>query len=257
MTALDRHRRYGDDWRAPYHEAIRANVRDDSVIMDIGSGRSPSVPYDLRPRSGSYIGLDLSEGELRSAGAGAYDRYVVSDITHRVPELVGQVDMAVSWQVLEHVQPMRLALANIHEYLRPGGWLVASFSGRWSAFAVLNRLLPHRVAKAVMQGLLHRDPETVFPAPYDQCTSSAMQPLLALWGSALVIPRYRGASYFKFLRPAQLAYLWFEDAIERGHHADLATHYLVVAQKDKARDVDVSTTATGRLGTTGEPGGSR
>lgn len=231
MGALDYRRRYREDWLNPYLEAIRANVLDASVVLDIGSGRKPSVPRELRPRSGTYIGLDLSEAELRRAGPGAYDRWVVSDITRRLPELVGTVDVAVSWQVFEHVKPMKTALANIHEYLRPGGVLVASFSGRWSAFAVANRLLPHPVAKAVLEHLLRRDPETVFPAPYDSCTYTGMRSLLGTWGSARVIPRYRGATYFAFLGPLQLAYLWFEDALARGHHFDLATHYLVVAQR--------------------------
>jgi len=185
----------------------------------------------MRPSSGRYVGLDLSERQLERAGPGAYDQRVVSNITQRVPELIGSVDVVVSWQVLEHVRPMKLALAHVHEYLRPGGAFIAGFSGRWSAFAVLNRFVPDAAAKFVMGRLLHRDPESVFPAPYDDCTYSALVKHLAGWSSFEITARYRGAAYFAFAPLLQRLYLRFEDAIEDGHHTDLATHYLVFARK--------------------------
>ena len=49
------------------------------------------------------------------------------------------------------------------------------------------------------------------------------------WTSVRIVPRYRGAAYLGFLPPAQTVYLALEDMMERGHHRDLATHYLVVA----------------------------
>jgi SAM-dependent methyltransferase len=231
VRMLERHPRYRDDWMVSFHDAIRQNARDGSVILDIGSGRQPSVPAALRGPAGSYIGLDLSEAELRRAGPDAYDRLIVANLTELVPALVGTVDLAVSWQVLEHVAPMSAALANIQDYLRPGGVLIAGFSGAWSAFAIPNRIVPHALARLALGRLLGRDPETVFPAPYDSCTYSAMKSILAGWSDVQIVPRYRGAGYFGFLPPLQWLYLKFEDLLERGHHLDLATHYLVVARK--------------------------
>jgi SAM-dependent methyltransferase len=228
---LQDHPRYRDDWIEPFHEAVRRNSGEGAVILDIGSGRHPSVPAELRRPSSVYIGLDVSEDELRHAGPGAYDRVIVADLTERVPELVGTVDLAVSWQVLEHVTPMSVALDNVRDYLRPGGVLIAGFSGAWSAFAIINRLVPDHVARFVLKGLLRRDPATIFPAPYDSCTYSGMQKALARWSSVEILPRYRGASYFGFLPPLQRLYVRFEDLLERGDHVDLATHYLVIARR--------------------------
>ena len=228
---LDRHPRYADDWIQPFHDAIREATTEGAVILDLGSGRQPSVPPDLRPAGTTYVGLDLSDAELQRAGPGAYDRRIVADLNARVPELVGTVDVAVSWQVLEHVRPMRTVLANVHDYLKPGGVLIAGFSGAWSAFAIPNRLVPHAVARFVLRRLLQRDPETVFPAPYDSCTYSAMTKALSGWSHVEITPRYRGAGYFGFSKPLQALYLRAEDLLERGGHRDLATHYLVVARK--------------------------
>jgi SAM-dependent methyltransferase len=227
---LERHPRYRDDWMLPFHEAIRQNARQGSVILDIGSGRQPSVPAALRESAGAYIGLDLSEAELRRAGPDAYDSLIVANLAERVPALVETVDLAVSWQVLEHVAPMSAAIDNIRAYLRPGGVLIAGFSGAWSAFAIPNRIVPHALARFALGRLLGRDPETVFPAPYDSCTYSAMKSAFAGWSDVQIVPRYRGAGYFGFLPPLQWLYLKFEDMLERGHHLDLATHYLVVAR---------------------------
>jgi SAM-dependent methyltransferase len=231
VCMLERHPRYRDDWMVSFHDAVKDNLGDGSVILDIGSGRQPSIPPALRRSAGAYIGLDLSEAELQRAGPDAYDRHIVANVTERVPALVGTVDLAVSWQVLEHVKPMSSAIDNVRDYLRPGGVLVAGFSGAWSAFAVPNRIVPHAVAQFALGRLLERDPETVFPAPYDACTYSAMTSVLEGWSDVQIIPRYRGAGYFGFLPPLQWLYLKFEDLLERGHHLDLATHYLVVARK--------------------------
>jgi SAM-dependent methyltransferase len=228
---LEGHPRYRDDWIEPFHDAFRRHARDGAVILDIGSGRQPSVPSEMRPPSSVYIGLDLSDVELERAGPGAYDRMIVANLTERVPDLIGSIDLAVSWQVLEHVSPMSAALKNIWDYLRPGGVLIAGFSGAWSAFAIPNRIVPDSVARFALKRLLARDPETVFPATYDSCTYSAMTSAFAGWSGADILPRYRGAGYFGFSAPLQRLYLRFEDLLERGNHVDLATHYLVVARK--------------------------
>lgn len=226
----DRRARYREDWREPYLEAIRSRLTPDTVILDIGSGRSPSVPRAMLADSNRYLGLDVSSAELDRAGPGAYDHAIVANVTERLPKLTGQIDLAVSWQVLEHVAPMAAALENVHAYLRPGGAFIAQFSGRWSAFALPNRIVPHRLARATLEKLLDRDPETVFPAPYDQCTASGMRRLMSHWSAVDIRPRYRGAAYLEFFRPLQWAYLQIEDRLASGH-PDLATHYLVVARK--------------------------
>ena len=92
-------------------------------------------------------------------------------------------------------------------------------------------MVPHRLAKVAMKRLLRRDPDTIFPAPYDGCTYSALSRALADWSDVRIMARYRGAGYFGFLPPLQSLYLRIEDLLVRGHHKDLATHYLLVARR--------------------------
>ena len=231
MRLTATHPRYLSDWRAPFRAAIGPDLRPGVVVLDVGGGRRPAIDRAAIPEGGTYIGLDLSASELAAAPGGTYDRVVVSDITVPQASLVGCADVVASWQVLEHVAPMADALANIHAYLRPGGLFVAQLSGGRSAFALGNRLIPHAFAKLVLQRLLHRDPATVFPAPYDRCTYSALTEALAGWSSVRIVPRYRGAQYLSFAPILESAYLALEDLMVRGRHRDMATHYLVVARR--------------------------
>jgi SAM-dependent methyltransferase len=222
---------YREDWFGPFRETIRSELRSDIVVIDIGGGRTPAIPRSDLPPGTTYIGLDLSGQELSAAPPGTYDRVVVANVTTPQADLKGRADLVVSFQVLEHVAPIDDAFTNIQSYLRPGGLFVAQLSGERSAFALVNRAIPHRLAKLIMERLLHDDPARVFPARYDQCTYSALARMLVGWSDVRIVPRYLGAGYFRFLPPLQALYLRFEDLIVRGTHRDLATHYLVVARR--------------------------
>jgi len=198
-----------------------------TVVLDVGSGRRPVVPTHDRPDGMQYVGLDLSRDELKAAPAGSYDEVVVCDIGVRAPSLVGRIDLALSWQVFEHVSDLRATLDNLHAYLKPGGRLSALLSARWSAFGVANSLLPDRVAAVIASRISGRKVETVFPAHYNRCTASQLEEIVGEWTRAEIIPAWLGAGYFHFLRPLQAAYVCYEEWARVSGRRDLATHYFL------------------------------
>lgn len=198
-------------------------------VLDVGSGRRPCVAVDHRPAGCAYVGLDISAGELQAAPPGSYDRFVVSDVSDRAADLGGQFDLVLSFQVLEHVRPLDAAFENLRHYLKPGGRLIAQFSGGLSAFGLLGRAVPNRLSRPVLHHLLHRDPEKVFPAHYDHCWASAVRRMLVPWTSAEVTPLHRGASYFHFARPLRAGYLLFEEWVRSQELENLASYYIVDA----------------------------
>jgi SAM-dependent methyltransferase len=204
------------------------HLREGVRILDVGGGRSPFLPPDMRPAGTRYVGTDIDLAELRSAAPEAYDDSFVWDIT-QPPSVEERFDVLVSWQVLEHVDSMERALANLRTVLVPGGMLFAQLTGGRAAFALLTRVLPLKVRVALMVRLLDHHEEDHFPTRYDQCRATDLRRLLSGWRRAEIVPYYRGAHYFDFpvVRDAYLAY---ENAIASRHAVDFATHYLIVAE---------------------------
>jgi len=214
-----------------FEQAVQANLRPGLAILDVGSGRRPALDPATRPPGSRYAGLDICATELELAPPGSYSDHYVADITQPLPELREQFDLIVSWQVLEHVSHTDRALANLHDYLRPGGRLVAILSGRFSIFGMLNTVIPSGAGVWLMKHLLRRPPESVFPAHYDRCHATALQRELGDWSDADVRPIYQGGSYFNFCLPLRSAYFGYENWAERSGRANLATHYLIVSQR--------------------------
>ncbi|MFA4927868.1 MAG: methyltransferase domain-containing protein [Patulibacter sp.] len=224
--------RYQDVWDAPFRAAIERELRPGMTILDVGSGRNPTLPLDERPAGTTYVGLDLSPDELNAAGAGAYDEHAVADVGALQDQLIGRFDLIVSWQVLEHVEDLGAAFACMRAYLKPGGVLVAMFSGGRSAFALVNRVVPFHIGAPIVKKIMGRsDRNPVFPAYYDRCTAGALRRMLRDWAAVEIAPFYAGARYFGFSKLAMQTYLAYENRIARRRREDLATHYLLVARR--------------------------
>ena len=223
--------RYSVGWYEPFEARLLPALSPGVRILDVGSGRQPALLPARRPPACTYVGLDISRTQLEQASAGSYDEVLEGDITLHERSLQNRFDLLVSWQVLEHVRPLEAALENMRLYLRPGGTMVSLLSGGRSVFALINRLVPHDVAKRLLRVLLRREPASVFPAHYDHCHYSALRACLTQWSSVEIEPLYRGASYLRFSRVAQHAYLLHENWLQRERKVDFATHYLVRATR--------------------------
>lgn len=224
--------RYQAVWDAPFREAIERTLRPGMAILDVGSGRNPTILPDERPEGTTYVGLDLSREELEAAGPRAYDEHAVADVGALQDELIGRFDLIVSWQVLEHVEDLGAAFICMRAYLKPGGVLVAMFSGGRSAFALVNRVVPFHIGAPIVKKVMGRsDRNPVFPAYYDRCTAGELRGMLGDWSAVDVAPYYAGARYFGFSKLASRAYLAYEDAVARRGADDLATHYLLTATR--------------------------
>lgn len=227
--------RYAQYWGTEFWERVEDGLQRATAVLDVGGGRRPTILPAERPGGIHYVGLDVSAAELALAPPGSYDETIAAPAQQRVSELVGRFDLIVSWQVLEHVPDLQLAADNFRDYLRPGGSLVASLSGRNAAFAVVNRILPTELALRFVARLRQRDRDTVFPAVYDHCDYRGLHGVFGSWEEHEVIPLWRGADYFEPLGPLLPLYLRYEDlAIARGWHG-LATHYVVSAHKAEER----------------------
>lgn len=203
----------------------------DVAILDVGSGRAPTLAPRQRVPGCRYVGLDLSAHELECAGPSGYDETVVGDAAASMPQLVGRFDLVISFYVFEHIRVLDVALEHMRSYLQPGGRLVAVFSGTFSAFGLINRVLPHAVGATLVSKLRQRPRETIFPAYYSGCYYSALARTLAPWSEWSILPLWRGADYFAFSRPVEAVYLAYEEWAMRTDRRDLAPYYLICATR--------------------------
>jgi SAM-dependent methyltransferase len=222
--------RYARQMQDELFERARPLLVPGVSVLDVGAGRFPTIAPADRPPDCRYVGLDIEAEEIEAAGSGSYDESVVSDVT-RPLHRDGEFDLVLSWQVLEHVSPLADALENLRACLRPGGTLIAQLTGSNAVFAAFGRLLPHRLKLWMATRLLGHRAEEKFPTRYDRSSHRALVRLLEPWSRVEILPFYRGATYFGFSRPLMRAYLAYESAAERRGARNLATHYLIVAQR--------------------------
>lgn len=222
--------RYRESWDEPFYRNLEDVLVPGARILDVGSGATPTIPPERRPEGCYYVGLDIDPGELQKAARDSYSTTLVTDLTKRLPELSESFDAIVSQFVFEHVRPLEMVIENLHSYLRPGGKLVSHLSGAWSVFAIVNRVIPKRLALAFLK-LIGRDPGTVFKAYYHRCWYTGLDRILSTWSEHQVIPRFLGAGYFRFARPLQSLYLAYEEWIFRSGKKNLASYYLIAAKK--------------------------
>ncbi len=112
-------------------------VPPDARVLDVGCG-SGSVSCIIRDKTGATI-VGLEPSESRAEVAASRGIKVVQDhLSPQVLDRLGQFDVVLFADVLEHLSDPELALATIRSCLAPNGLLVASvpnvahWSVRWN-----------------------------------------------------------------------------------------------------------------------------
>ncbi len=101
-------------------EIRRLAGRIEGKVLDFGCGSKPYA--ELFTRASAYIGIDVEQ----SGHDHASSRVDVFFDGKTIPFADAWFDAAVSFQVLEHVPDLALALSEIRRVLKPGGLFLAS-----------------------------------------------------------------------------------------------------------------------------------
>jgi SAM-dependent methyltransferase len=218
------------------HEKATArllNQAEGGVVMDVGGGHL--CPFAARREPGRGIrilALDISETQLRHNEV--VDWKLVGDACRPLPLKDGTLDLVVSRSVLEHLPDTAAFVAEAARVTRSGGAGVHVFPARWAPFAVINRMIPDRVAKAALHYLFPQwKSECGFPAYYRHCTADDMAALMRSHGLEIeeMAVRYYQSIYFKFFLPLYLASLAYDLAVWALDLRPLACQVLMVVRK--------------------------
>jgi SAM-dependent methyltransferase len=204
-----------------------------ATVADVGSGRS--CPFARLRGSGhevSIVGVDVSADELELNRD--VDERRVADVVRGLPFGDGEVDCIVSRSVIEHLPDTERFVFESYRALKPGGWAIHLFPSRFAPFALINQLLPHRLARGVLHALVPDSHGRLgFRAHYDRCYASAMAAAHERAGFELVDLQvsYYQSEYFTFFLPAYALSVAYELVPYSLRARNLAAYVLLVVRK--------------------------
>ncbi len=201
-------------------------------VLDVGCGRrtyftrlAPSLPT-------VFVGLDSDIGEI------SHNRdlthLVVSDAMEALPFANGSIDLVTTRSVLEHLTDTDQFFRESFRVLSPGGYFIHIMPGRYSPFAVLNRLSPNRFTKRLLNLLYPEiEGEWGFPAYYKNCSYKTIQ--LALERSGFEVEqihcRFYQATYYRAFLPVYALFLAYDLILWMLQVKRLSSQIIVVARK--------------------------
>lgn len=202
-------------------------------VLDCGAGKRWHFPaYYKQWYAIHLIGVDIEAEEIHENPD--LDEKIVCDVTEGLPLPAGSIDLIMVSSGVEHFSDNQAFLRNAYACIRPGGFLLAQFPGRYAPFAILNQLLPARAAKSLLRLSMKDDAhELGFPAHYDRTHYSAFSALAQEVGFERIYysPGFYSSSYAEFLFPLWLLSYAY-DTIRFGLGLkDLASYNLFLLQK--------------------------
>jgi SAM-dependent methyltransferase len=172
-------------------------------VVDCGAGKRWHFPTHYKKWFGIHlIGLDIDANEM--VANTVLDERIQCDVTKSIPLLAESVDLILVASGIEHFSDNRSFLKNCFLALKPGGYLLAQFPGRYAPFAIANRLLPGKFASKLLNTAVPDDVGVLgFKAHYDKTNFSAFARLAEISGFDIeyYCPGFYSSGYAKFFFP--------------------------------------------------------
>jgi SAM-dependent methyltransferase len=195
-----------------FEKTVTALLTPDSVLLDVGCGRTAPVlrqfvgkarrliGIDLVDFSANIDGVELSHGDIARSG-------LSSD----------SVDVVMARSVMEHVPDPSAAFAEIGRVLRPGGSFVFLTANFWDYASLIANVVPNRWHPWIVARVEGRAEEDVFPIQYKCNTKRAILRLASRAGLHAAQVHYLGQypAYFMFNGPLFLLGTAYEKLLER------------------------------------------
>jgi SAM-dependent methyltransferase len=106
-------------------DVLNGLVHSNTRCLDVGCGDGRTEGIWLHNRTGSYVGVDVSNQAVATAASLGLDARVINDASS-LPFPSNTFDLVVCFEVLEHLMFPLDAAREIQRVLKPGGALVAT-----------------------------------------------------------------------------------------------------------------------------------
>jgi SAM-dependent methyltransferase len=162
------------DGTVQFYQRVRALLRPDAVVLDFGAGRGAAYYQDssvyrkslrsLRGEGRRVIGVDIDPVVSSNPWI---DEAVVIDSTSRLPFPNETFDLIVSDSTFEHLADATRIACELDRVLKAGGWICARTPNRNGYVALVNRMVPARIARRLVPlAQPDRKVEDIFHAYY-------------------------------------------------------------------------------------------
>ncbi len=220
---------------ALYESALRQRLDSLSAgtIVDVGGGRACSFAGILRNRQDvKIIAVDISAEEM-SFNVDV-DECRVADVGLALPFSDESIDLIVSRTVLEHVSDVRRFVDESWRVLKPGAYSVHLIPCRYALFAIIARVIPFRIGRAILHYLRPQSVGIVeFPVFYKDCYKSKIEELHrnAGFDHTEIKLTYFQSDYFDALLPAFILSVLYECITSFVRWQNLAAYMVVIGRK--------------------------
>lgn len=217
-----------------FHGAVIDTVQSvtpGSVVVDLGGGRR-CVWAHACPAGVQLVAVDIDQDEL-DANPDVGDRRQ-GDVATRLPLDDGEAQVIVSRALLEHVDGVPQAVAEMARVLGPGGRALHLVPARYSLFGLAARLGPFGVLKRLVHLAVPAAPGQVeFPVYYDHCYASALEQLFrdAGFSAVRLSLSYAQSGYFYALTPLYVLVAAYQGLLRRLGIRNLAAYVFVDATR--------------------------
>jgi len=218
------------------HEMICANLLNagaNKSALDVGGGHL--CPYAHRRDTSlesHLVSLDILFEQVKNNELA--DSKIVGDACGLVPLATQSMDVVTSRSVLEHLYDNDSFIEESFRVLREGGHSVHVFPCKWAPFAVINRILPNKLASWLVHTIYPNwQAECGFRVFYRNCDPESMASVFKSYGFEVedVHLRYYQSIYFRFFVPFYCLSLLYDLAIWKLDLKLLACQMIIVARK--------------------------
>ena len=156
-------------------DALLRALPDESQVLDLGGGRRFIYGKSVNPKGRLHItAVDISPAEL--ALNSDVSETFVADVSETLPLPDSSVDLILSRALLEHVDGVPSAIANMARVLKAGGVALHMVPCRYSLFGMAARILPFGPLLRLTHLIMPQTRGHVeFPVVYDHCWPQALE----------------------------------------------------------------------------------
>ncbi len=209
-----------------YNSMCSILSNDAELLLDIGSGENMRFKCNCE-----HIISDIDiAGIEQNEDTGLR---LIFDINNGLPFKDNSVSIITSCFVLEHIAENEFLINEIARVLKDNGSFVSLFAAKYAEYSIINRLLPEKLKKSLLNLTMNEDAHKHgYSTYYNYCSSKEIKRILKkhLKLTSLEV-NYFSAPYFDFFPPLYFLFILYESILYHLDLKELASYVLISSNK--------------------------